>query len=80
MERIPVTIAVSRKTGQIVGVERGNVTEETFRKVCQELIKGGKEANHGQAADRDGNRDGAGNRCNPDLHGQDGRLDREAEA
>ena len=43
MERIPVTITVSRETGQIVEVEYGNVTEDTFRKVCQVLMKGGKE-------------------------------------
>ena len=44
MEGIPVTITVSRETGQIVEVECSNVTEETFRKMCQVLIKGGKEA------------------------------------
>ena len=44
MEMIPVTITVSRETGQIVGVECGNVTEEGFRKVCRALIKGGREA------------------------------------
>ena len=43
MERIPVTITVSRETGQIVEVKAANVTEDTFRKVCQELMKIGKE-------------------------------------
>ena len=43
VERIPVTVTVSRETGQIVGVECSNVTGETFRKVCQELMKIGKE-------------------------------------
>ena len=43
MERIPVTITVSRETGQIVEVEAANVTEDTFRKVCQALMKSRKE-------------------------------------
>ena len=61
MEGIPVTITVSRETGQIVGVECGNVTEEGFRKVCQALIKGGREAEEHVAVYRGtGNRNGSG--------------------
>ena len=71
MERIPVTITVSRETGQIVGVECGNVTEDTFRKVCQALIKGGREAEEHVAVCRGtGNRDGGG-------HMGDGHTERE---
>lgn len=77
MERIPVTITVSRETGQIVEVERGNVTKESFRKVCQALIKGGKEDGNSEPSDRADDRDDAGDHCYPDLHGKDRRLDRE---
>ena len=37
--KIPVTITISRETGQVVAVESENVTEETFRKICRELMK-----------------------------------------
>ena len=80
MEKIPVTITVSRETGKVVEVECGNVTEETFRKVCQELMKIGKEDGNGKLSGGTCSGNTAGNLGNPDGHGQDRRVDREKEA
>ena len=61
MESIPVTITVSRETGQIVEVQRDKVKEEAFRKICQALTR--REGIHGVSCGA-GNRDGSGNTCN----------------
>lgn len=35
--RIPVTITVSRESGKVEEVTHGNVTEDSFKKICQAL-------------------------------------------
>ena len=42
VERIPVTVTVSRETGQIIQVERGRVKEKDFQRICNALIARGR--------------------------------------
>ena len=42
IDKIPVTVTVSRETGQIIQVERGRVKEKDFKRICNALIASGR--------------------------------------
>ena len=42
-QNIPVIITVSRNTGQVIEESRADMPAEDFRKICNELMKSGKE-------------------------------------
>ena len=42
IQNIPVVITISRETGQVMKESRAEVPAEDFRRICSELMKGGK--------------------------------------
>lgn len=61
MNKIPVIVTVSRETGQVIDAQRAEADRESFRKMCQALIR--KEGPYAPACG-DSNRAGSGDPFN----------------